>query len=77
MDLLGKSKTVEQGIEVAEANVAWVTKNYGSMVNWLKNVNEPATTTTSLPTTSSSPKLIKSEFFILILGVLIVTRMMS
>ena len=78
MDLLGKSKTVEQGIEVAEANVAWVNKNYVPMVNWLKIVNEPVTTTTTrLPSTSSAPNPIKSEFFILILAVLVATRIMQ
>lgn len=78
MDLLGKSKTVEKGIEVAEANVAWVNKNYVPMVNWLKIVNEPVTTTTTrLPSTSSAPNPIKSEFFILILAVLVATRIMQ
>jgi len=78
MDLLGKSKTVEQGIEVAEANVAWVNKNYVPMVNWLKIVNEPVTTTTTrLPSTSSAPNPIKSEFFVMILAVLVATRIMQ
>jgi len=41
MDVLGNSKSVQQGIEVAEANVEWVTKNYATIVGWLKSANSP------------------------------------
>jgi len=41
MDVLGNSKTVQQGIEVAQANVDWVTNNYATIVGWLKSANSP------------------------------------
>ena len=36
MDVLGSSKTVQQGLELAESNVQWVNKHYDTVINWLK-----------------------------------------
>ncbi|XP_046637633.1 aminopeptidase N-like [Daphnia pulicaria] len=51
---LGSSKSVSQGMEVAEANVLWVQQHYDTIVNWLKSQQSAATTQPTVATTPST-----------------------
>jgi aminopeptidase N len=51
---LGSSKSVSQGMEVAEANVLWVQRHYDTIVNWLKSQTPAVTTSSSTASSTSS-----------------------
>ena len=42
MDVLGSSKSVKQGVELAQSNVQWVEQHYSEVVDWLKNQKVPS-----------------------------------
>ena len=49
-DVLGPIRSVQQGMELARANVIWNYKNYAEITEWLKDQKvEDATTSTMVP----------------------------
>ncbi|XP_032798708.2 aminopeptidase N [Daphnia magna] len=75
------SASARQGLELAQTNVRWVKKHYGTIVNWLKSQNSATegTTVTSLASTttpstvattpSSAARAFVNHFFILMAAI--------
>lgn len=49
LDVLGSSKTVNQGLELAQSNVQWVEQHYSEVITWLKNQKMSSASTTISP----------------------------
>lgn len=58
MDVLGSSKTVSQGLELAQANLAWINQHYTTIATWLRSQSAVSTTAAPVNTTPSSASVL-------------------
>jgi len=63
-DVLEPIRSVQQGMELARANVLWNLKNYVEITEWLKDqkIEETTVTRTTVPTTVPTASVSTSKF---------------
>ena len=62
LDVLGPIRSVQQGMELARANVAWNLKNYVEVTEWLKDQKVDETTVEYATTSTMAFTTIPATF---------------